>query len=137
MSTPTTTVQSLLCHPKDPLTPLEGVNVVYKIGCKNCDKFYIGETRNLTLRLNEHKLAIRRGDTHINAIVAHCWETDHMMNWEECKTLINNRKQILYTRRLKEAIWIRRHGTLNQDDGNTMIRDHWSTLLLRNRKLTF
>ena len=53
---PHRTLRNILVHPKDK-TPKENVaECVYKIGCKNCDGSYIGETsRRFGVRLKEQQ----------------------------------------------------------------------------------
>ncbi|CAH8479282.1 unnamed protein product [Dicrocoelium dendriticum] len=59
----TETIRNKLFKVKDRLSKKETSGVVYKISCKNCEKYYVGQTgRKLGTRLHEHSLAIRRHD---------------------------------------------------------------------------
>ena len=52
---PHMTLRSMLVHPKDKTKRPEKFEVVYEIGCLNCDDVYIGETgRKFYTRLKEH-----------------------------------------------------------------------------------
>ena len=59
---PHTTIHSLLVHSKEKRNPNKTSGVVYRIPCKNCNKYYIGETgRNFGYRLEHQK--DKRSDT--------------------------------------------------------------------------
>ena len=52
---PHRTLRSMLVHPKDKTKETEKCEVVYEIGCLNCEDVYIGETgRKIGIRLKEH-----------------------------------------------------------------------------------
>ncbi len=58
---------------------------VYKIPCKCCDKFYIGETgRDLAQRLKEHKTDIINRKSH-SGVANHVLETSHNFDFEQAK----------------------------------------------------
>ena len=60
---PITTLRRLLTNVKDKDKPEDRQGEVYKIKCCDCQPTYNGETgRNLSMRLNEHKQAMRNGD---------------------------------------------------------------------------
>ncbi|XP_060074957.1 uncharacterized protein LOC132554659 [Ylistrum balloti] len=53
---PHKTLRNTLVHPKDKITKENVAECIYKIGCKNCDASYIGETgRRFGVRLGEHR----------------------------------------------------------------------------------
>ena len=53
---PKHSLRSFLSHPKDQIQDADKSNVIYKIGCHDCDARYIGVTsRALKTRLSEHK----------------------------------------------------------------------------------
>ena len=118
------TIRSILCHPKDPIKPMDQINVIYKISCKDCSKSYVGETgRRLEDRKRDHQAAVKRGDMDKNAIAYHCWNQDHTMDWNGTKRLSTEDQR--FRRRIKESIWIRKEGDINQDDGTS----NWEVLL--------
>ena len=52
---PHRTIRSMLVHTKDKTKETENFEVVYEIGCLNCEDVYIGETgRKFDIRLKEH-----------------------------------------------------------------------------------
>ena len=52
---PPRTLRSMLVHPKDKNKETEKCEVVYEIGCLNCEDLYIGETgRKFDIQLKEH-----------------------------------------------------------------------------------
>ena len=60
---PITTLQRLLINVKGKDKPEDRQGEVSKIKCCDCQPTYIGETgRNLSMRLTEHKQAMRNGD---------------------------------------------------------------------------
>lgn len=53
------TIRSILSRAKDKLTTVETSNVSYKLFCRQCNRYYIGQTeRRLDTRINEHRLAL-------------------------------------------------------------------------------
>ena len=64
---------------------------VYAIGCKQCNSFYFGESgRSVNIRINEHKRAVMEYAP-CSAIAKHCWENDHVMDWEETKIIYKSK----------------------------------------------
>ena len=89
--------------------------VVYIIPCE-CGATYIGETgRTLHARLQEHKRAVRNGDTN-NGIAAHVLNTHHNIKWEDAQVLMSEAQ--LTKRKVKESLVIRRTpNNMNIDKG--------------------
>lgn len=72
-------------------SPLNLPGGIYKISCKNCNMFYIGQTGlELQKRLYAHKLSIKRGDDS-NALFVHLDKFDHNFNFNEAKIIIPNK----------------------------------------------
>jgi len=43
-------------HPKDKVRDEKKTELIYRVPCKNCSRFYVGETgRKFGLRIREHK----------------------------------------------------------------------------------
>ena len=67
-----------LCKPKDQVAREDKNNIVYEIGCSNCQAVYFGESnRYLKSRSDEHKRSVRNCDCDKNEIAKHCWEVEH------------------------------------------------------------
>ena len=65
-----TTLKSILSHPKYKTPPLGRSGIDYSIA----PGFYIGETGlQLSIRVKQHKKAIRRGETERSAVAEHVW----------------------------------------------------------------
>lgn len=62
-------------------------NVVYRIPCNNCNKIYIGQTKqNLKKRMNNHKNDCRKHNLLTNhnktALTTHCYNENHTFNFD-------------------------------------------------------
>ncbi|XP_072051726.1 uncharacterized protein [Amphiura filiformis] len=144
---PHNTLKSLLVHPKDKRDPNETCEVVYRVDCKGCDKMYVGETgRAFATRLKEHqkdaeKITSNRNYTRAkrkeslteqnkSAITDHISQENHVINWEGAKIIDKDSNQ--HTRKIREAIWIRRGGekTMNRDIGMYSL-DHVNDSLIK------
>ena len=78
-------------------------NVVYEIPCKDCDAIYIGETkRQFKQRLQEHRRAVRNGDTNKNETTDHSRTNDHEFLWDDKKII--EREPSMTARKVKETI---------------------------------
>ena len=67
------TLQKFLCKPKDRVATEDKNNIVYEIGCSNCEAIYFGESkRSLKLPSDEHKRSVRNCDCDKNEIAKHC-----------------------------------------------------------------
>ena len=70
-------------------SPTNQNNIIYKIPCKDCPKFYIGQTsKPLQFRLSQHKYCIRSGLTN-NALFVHLSENSHRINWDESTEIMH------------------------------------------------
>lgn len=100
----TSTVKNLHSVVKDPKIPLEKSKIIYNIPCNNCEKCYIGMTRNkLSTRLAGHKTDVNKLEnilltqTSLNcnslsektALIQHCYESGHRFNLEKTKIVDN------------------------------------------------
>ena len=129
---PHQTIRNVLVHPKDKTELNDKSEIVYKIGCQNCEKVYIGETgRNFGYRLKEHKADVeqnkkaqftrseqKQSETEYNksGITDHANCTNHVIDWEGARAL--ERESDQRSRHIKEAIQIRlQPQVMNRDDG--------------------
>ena len=60
---------------------------IYTIPCKNCNMFYIGQTsKSLEQRKKQHRYSVRTGQGS-NALFIHVRDSNHTIDWENCKVL--------------------------------------------------
>ena len=112
------TLRQTLMKVKTPNDRLKKKGVVYRIPCKHCNKFYIGETgRTVQKRIAEHKTTVRKGDRN-NGVAVHAWDTQHEVDWEKVEVISEERH--FWRRRVLEAIHIRRSDNTNLDCGLTL-----------------
>ena len=70
-------------------SPENECNVVYKIPCLECNKFYVGQTsKTLKERIKQHKYYINTFKEN-SALFQHCFEASHKINWNESKIIAN------------------------------------------------
>ena len=103
-------------NPKDKTDKEKICGSVYKINCKNCDHFYLGESnRALHIRLAEHARSNREGDQK-SATSDHIVKTKHQMDFDNTQIIDCDIRY--YHRKVKEAIWIRTcRPQINRDTG--------------------
>jgi GIY-YIG catalytic domain len=85
--------------------------VVYKIGCSDCDQFYIGETsKKLYTRVGQHQSDYKRRNTPgpKTALTNHTIDHNHRFDFENASIL--DRENNVQKRRLFEAGHIIIHG---------------------------
>jgi len=88
----------------DKIKKFEQTNIVYKINCNDCDKVYIGETKqNLSQRLKQHDYDIRTKKEN-TAIAEHCKNENHKIDLNNI-TIIDKEKNTT-KRKLLEAFHI-------------------------------
>ena len=111
---------------------------VYKIPCKSCNKFYIGETgRDLSVRIKEHKTAVKNLKTD-NGISNHTLETSHIFNFEKAELLYPCKN--LHKRHLIESALIIDNSSscVNQNNGfsphNKLLANIISSLIVEKHK---
>ena len=120
---PTNKLRSRLVHPKDPITSNERQGVVYAIKCSD-DRTYVGETgRLLAERTKEHKREVRNGKTDTNPIAEHVLNSEVAVDWN---VRVLAQEHNWFKRRVHEALWIGREGTLNRDCGLEGVANFWS-----------
>ena len=107
----TTLGKNIFSNPKQKVATNEKSNVVYKIDCTDCNKTYIGQTKNhLKNRRNNHKNDIKRGLQN-TALATHTIENLHKFNFDKTKILTheqNKNKRLFF-----EMAEILKHNTVN------------------------
>ena len=84
---PMFTLRRLLTNVNSKDEPEDRPGAVYKIKYSDCQATYIGETDgNLTMRLNEHERATKKGDLK-NNIAEHHLKTSHTIDWDSTTCL--------------------------------------------------
>jgi hypothetical protein len=81
-------LNSIIKVHKDKNALLTNTDVIYKIGCKNCDASYVGQTkRQLQTRLKEHKSNIKLDKTKHTVVSEHSVKFDHTFDWDNARIL--------------------------------------------------
>jgi hypothetical protein len=121
-------IKSFLVSNSSPSLTSSGV---YRIDCRDCDKFYIGETgRSLSTRLNEHKLAIKNHNTN-NALYVHSFEEDHKFNLSDAHLIYKSND--IHTRKVVEASLIKTNlsSIINLNQGLLNIDSFLAPMIVR------
>lgn len=80
-----TTVKNLLIKN----SPKDSIGCVYKIPCKHCDKYYVGQTgKDLNVRVKQHKYSVRYGQES-NALFLHVRDYDHNIDWDNSSKIVS------------------------------------------------
>ena len=90
---------------------------IYSIPCKDCDKFYVGETgRSFQTRFIEHRNAIVKFEMN-NALAHHSHNTGHVIDFQNSKILCHCNN--LHVRKVLESAFIKinQQHVLNQNEG--------------------
>lgn len=143
---PATKLGSQIFKLKDKTDPMKMGDSIYEIGCKNCDKVYIGETaRPLYVRRKEHQVEAEKKTNkksftrqqkkkskttdYSSAMAEHAARNNHIIDWENIKVL--DREADYDLRGIKEAIHIRQTPkNMNRPQGERHILPHiWDSLL--------
>ncbi|KYN07135.1 hypothetical protein ALC62_01943, partial [Cyphomyrmex costatus] len=73
---------------KDGLSKEQKRNVVYKIKCKDCDAFYVGQTsRKLKTRIKEHKNNLHSTSGTFSVVSGHRLHHSHDFDWDDTQIL--------------------------------------------------
>ncbi|XP_068692347.1 uncharacterized protein [Montipora foliosa] len=127
------TLRSHLVRPKDAVEPTKQDGVVYRIPCE-CGKVYIGETgRPMQDRIKEHERDIRLAHTQTSAVSEHANNTGHTPLRNEVKFI--DRDPHWYTRRVKEAIYIRLHPNNTNRDSGIEIPEAWMPTIKKHNNM--
>ena len=119
---------SIMKGVKDKQKEEEIPGVVYAIGCGDCRKVYVGETRRTAAqRVKEHKSDTRFGHLDKSAVAERAHTTGHHVHW---KAMVVEREQHGRKRKVKEALHIhrmtRKDGSMNQDQGLHLSKFGWT-----------
>lgn len=107
------TTNLLYSRLKDRTLKSEESNLIYKINCKDCDKSYIGQTKQyLNKRIYQHKYDCKITNfnkTEKTALATHHFENNHQFDFDNTKIL--DKESNFRKRNLSEMIFI----TLNNN----------------------
>ena len=129
-----TKVSSLFSALKQKLHKLDVSHVVYKVPCLECDKYYIGTTKNkLSARIKQHIADCRLSRAHIpnrTALSSHHFATGHAFDFESVQIL--DRESNTKKRYFSESLNIKIHdGAVNFQMDTQFINTIYSGLLIR------
>ena len=88
---------------------------VYRIPCKDCDKWYYGQTgRSLEVRITEHKRSVSQAQKN-NAIFHHMSTSNHRIGWDQSELIYKS--SCGYKRKIIEAALIKEMDNFNISEG--------------------
>lgn len=71
-------------------SPNNSSNIIYKIPCNDCNKYYIGQTsKPLDFRIKQHKYNVKNYYTS-SALFLHSWHENHKINWTGSEIIIKS-----------------------------------------------
>lgn len=102
---------------------------IYSVPCNSCNETYIGESKRVAQRLEEHKGNVRRYEYNKSAIARHTIRNrKHEINWPNSKLMLRENKQHL--RKIKEGLAIQQHqGQLMNIDKGLILSNAWKPII--------
>lgn len=92
-SKPVNKNQRFFTNTKSRLQKEDKNGCIYQIPCGDCDKVYIGETKQkLGVRLSQHRNDVR-AQKDATALASHAREEEHEYNFDECRILARERNK--------------------------------------------
>ena len=130
------TIRSGLTKNKDEMSVKD--KGVYVIPCKDCDRFYVGETgRSLDIRIDEHKRACRYGLEN-SAVAQHSLQLDHRINFENTKIIYNDsnigRRRVVKGAVINSVKTFHKNKSFSEEDN--IITNFIFNVIVRNSKAT-
>jgi len=104
-------------------------NVIYKIGCNNCEASYVGQTkRQLRTRIREHINNLKQDQTKHSVISEHILNHNHNFDWDN--TVILDREPRFYKRIISEMIHIKEQNfSLNLNSDTELLDESYFDIL--------
>ena len=99
---------------KDQLTKVKKTdegkdNLIYKVGCSDCDRFYIGESmKKLSTRINEHKRDTK--SVNFSSSISEHTHTNNNNHRSDFDAVTLEREKHTLKRKVKESIFIYSNG---------------------------
>ena len=123
-------LQNLVKEKKSNQCEKEILGAVYMVSCKDCDKFFIGETgRKLHVHINEHKRDARNKTGNMSGLSQHIVQYNHTVDWDNVEILY--RENNFRRRKFKEAIAINKNinGVMNKKEEVKVLSNIWENLI--------
>ena len=71
-------------------SPTSNTGCIYKINCRDCDSYYIGQTgKELNYRVKQHQYSVRVAQES-NAIFIHVRDNNHRIDWTNANKIVNS-----------------------------------------------
>ena len=121
---------ALKVKPNDNVEIQDMSGVVYKVNCKDCDKYYIGETgRTIETRMMEHRQGANGEKEKVSGLSQHLRQTNHEAEFDDVKVLF--REKNFRMRKFKEALAIKEHkaNLVNKKEEIKLLSNVWENLL--------
>ena len=99
---------------------------VYRIGCKNCDAGYFGETNDFKRRIYQHDYSLRCGDRN-PALHQHREEKNHTIDMSSARLLFSCQNN--ENRKFLESFIIKNSNNFNRSSGEVKIDDILNNLI--------
>jgi len=102
--------QCILSNTKDKIDKSKTSNLIYNIPCNDCEKSYIGQTKqHLESRLKQHKASTKKQtkDNSDTALAKHTFDTKHTFNYDNTKIL--HRENNFKKRITLESLYIQKN----------------------------
>jgi len=81
-------LDSIIKRGKDKLEPKQNTGVVYRLDCKDCERVYIGQTKqHLETRVREHRNNIKNASGNNSVVTNHRLSTNHEFKWDNVSIL--------------------------------------------------
>ena len=96
-------------------SPDSNCNVIYRIPCSGCNKFYIGQTsKSFDTRIKQHQSCVKKFDNS-NALYQHVINYDHRIAWDNANVLVRSKDWI--SRNILESFIISLSNNINISKG--------------------
>lgn len=102
---------------------------IYNVTCNSCNENYIGESKRVIQRLEEHKDNVLRYEYKKSAIARHTIRNKgHKIDWENSKLIVKEHNSHL--RKIKEGLAIQQHqGQLMNIDKGLILSNAWNPII--------
>ena len=121
------TLRSVLTKVKTMTPELKKKGVVYKVSCRDCETYYIGEIGgSLQKRISEHKYSVKN-NYRKNGIAVHAWDMGHQPDWDAAEVV--EMEPHYWKRCVLEGMWIQKTSQTCNLDCGMIHSEAWSMLI--------